>query len=183
MRYLLPKEISEWLSVKSASEDKKYKKIIEFRKYKPIVFYFNYYKGHRGRILDIRKGISILKELNSAKSEKQTGVFQGIVASYGKSKYFRGIVRVILSVKEVNEINYGEILVTTMTAPDYIVCMKIAGAVITDEGGMTCHAAIVSRELGIPCIVGTKIATEVLRDGDIVEIHGGRGTIKVIKTK
>jgi len=59
--------------------------------------------------------------------------------------------------------------------------MKEAGAIITDEGGITCHAAIVSRELGIPCIIGTKIATKVLKDGDIVEVDAGKGVVKIIK--
>jgi phosphoenolpyruvate synthase/pyruvate phosphate dikinase len=67
----------------------------------------------------------------------------------------------------------GNILVCPMTLPDYVPAMKKARAIITNEGGITCHAAIISRELKIPCIVGTKIATQVLKDGDRVEVDAG----------
>ena len=77
--------------------------------------------------------------------------------------------------------NNGDILVAPMTSPDFIVAMRQASAIITDEGGMTSHAAIVSRELGINCIVGTKIATKVLKDGDLVEVDADQGTVKIIK--
>lgn len=72
-------------------------------------------------------------------------------------------------------------MVCVMTLPDYVSAMKLAKAIITDEGGITCHAAIISRELGIPCIVGTKIATKILKDGDLVEVDADRGIIKIIK--
>ena len=75
----------------------------------------------------------------------------------------------------------GEILVAPMTSPDYITALRKAAAVITDEGGITSHAAIVSRELGIPGIVGTKIATQVLKDGDLVEVDAERGIVRIIK--
>jgi len=77
----------------------------------------------------------------------------------------------------------GDILVAAMTSPDYILAMKKASAIITDEGGMTCHAAIVSRELGIPCIVNTKIATRVLKDGDLVEVDTKKGVINIFKSR
>ncbi|OGI35302.1 MAG: hypothetical protein A2407_02495 [Candidatus Moranbacteria bacterium RIFOXYC1_FULL_44_8] len=77
----------------------------------------------------------------------------------------------------------GDILVTTMTTPDYIVALRKASAVVTDEGGMTCHAAIVSRELKIPGIVATKIATKVLHDGDLVEVRANHGVVKILKRK
>lgn len=74
----------------------------------------------------------------------------------------------------------GNILVTTMTRPDFVSLIKNAAAIITDEGGITCHAAIVSRELGIPCIIGTKKATKILKSGDRVEINLSSGEIKKI---
>jgi len=58
--------------------------------------------------------------------------------------------------------------------------MKKAGAIVTDEGGITCHAAIVSRELGIPCVVGTKIVTKVFKDGDLVEVDANKGLVKKV---
>jgi len=75
----------------------------------------------------------------------------------------------------------GDILVTSMTRPEFMPIMKRSGAVVTDEGGITCHAAIVSRELKKPCIIGTKIATQVLHDGDLVEVDADNGVVKIIE--
>ncbi|MEM0476552.1 MAG: phosphoenolpyruvate synthase, partial [Candidatus Aenigmatarchaeota archaeon] len=86
------------------------------------------------------------------------------------SKITSGKVRVIKDVSKINEFQQGEILVTEMTDPDWVPIMKIAKGIITDKGGRTCHAAIVSRELGIPAIVGTQKATEILKTGDEVTI-------------
>ncbi len=91
-----------------------------------------------------------------------------------------GRVRVILDPKEMKDFKKGEVLITKMTDPDWNSIMTIAGAVITDEGGKTCHSAIISRELGIPCIVGTKDATKTFKTGDIVTVdctQGQRGRI------
>ena len=71
----------------------------------------------------------------------------------------------------------GEVLVTEMTTPDFVPAMKKAVAIITNTGGMTCHAAIVSRELGVPCIVGTKNATSVLHDGQLITVDAVMGKV------
>jgi phosphohistidine swiveling domain-containing protein len=92
-----------------------------------------------------------------------------------------GKARIIKSPKLINLVEKGDILVTTMTSPDFLPAMKKAAAIITDEGGITSHAAIVSRELGIPCIIGTKIATKVLKDGQLVEVNANHGWVKIIK--
>jgi pyruvate,water dikinase len=86
-------------------------------------------------------------------------------------------VQVILNVKDISKFQKGEILVTEMTTPDWVPAMKIASAVVTNLGGKTCHAAIVSRELGVPCIVGTEKATKILKNGDLVTIDGQRGRV------
>ncbi|MFP5388270.1 MAG: putative PEP-binding protein, partial [Thermoleophilia bacterium] len=88
-----------------------------------------------------------------------------------------GAVRVIASREDAAKLREGEILVTHMTAPDWVPLMRRAAAIVTDSGGMTCHAAIVSRELGIPCVVGTADATKALRDGQLVTVDAGRGTV------
>ena len=75
----------------------------------------------------------------------------------------------------------GAILVTTMTTPEFVPIMKKALAVVTNEGGVLCHAAIVARELKKPCIIGTKIATQILRDGDLVEVDAEKGVVKILK--
>ena len=68
-----------------------------------------------------------------------------------------------------------------MTQPSYLAAIKKSAAYITDEGGITCHAAIVSRELKIPCIIGTKYATQVFKDGDLVEVDADNGIVRKIK--
>ncbi|WXG40690.1 MAG: phosphoenolpyruvate synthase [Candidatus Freyarchaeum deiterrae] len=88
-----------------------------------------------------------------------------------------GPVRVIKDINHIGELKEGDILVTRMTTPDWVPVMKKAAAIVTDEGGYTCHAAIVSRELGIPCVVGTKKATNVLQSERQITVDGGKGLI------
>ncbi|MGA2910710.1 MAG: phosphoenolpyruvate synthase [Candidatus Microgenomates bacterium] len=88
-----------------------------------------------------------------------------------------GPVKILKSPKEINKINKGDVMVAPMTSPDYVPAMKKSAAIITDEGGQTSHAAIVSRELGIPCVVGTLQATKKLKDGQIVTVNGEAGQI------
>lgn len=103
---------------------------------------------------------------------------KGLVVSSGK---VTGKVSIVLSPKNVEKIKKGDILVAPMTSPDFIVAMKKAAAIVTDEGGMTSHAAIVSRELKIPCVVGTKIATKVLKDGMNVEVDATKGIVRILR--
>ena len=112
------------------------------------------------------------------KVDKNLEQIGGLVVNRGKVK---GKVRILLSPSEAKKMGQGEILVAPMTSPEYIVALRKAVAVITDEGGLTCHAAIVSRELKIPCVVGTKIATKILRDGDLVEVDADKGVVKILK--
>ena len=88
-----------------------------------------------------------------------------------------GAVRRIDAVDRAEDLRDGEVLVTHMTAPDWVPLMRRAAAIVTDSGGMTCHAAIVSRELGIPCLVGTGEATKVLHDGQEVTVDAGAGVV------
>ncbi len=106
--------------------------------------------------------------------------FTGMPANAGKVE---GIVKIIHLVKDINKIAKGDILVAQTTNPNLVPAMKKAAAIITDEGGITSHAAIVSRELKKPCIIGTKIATKVLHDGDMVEVDANKGIVKILKKK
>ncbi len=106
-------------------------------------------------------------------------IIKGSVACPG---IVRGIVKICESVSDIDKIQDGEILVASMTRPEYLPAMQRASAFVTDEGGITCHAAIVSRELGKPCIIGTKIATKFLKDGDLVEVDANNGVIKFLKS-
>ncbi len=118
--------------------------------------------------------------LPSQEINSEINTLQGKIGSPG---HIIGEVMIIDSAKMMAEFKEGKVLVTTMTTPDYVPIMKKAKAIITNEGGVTCHAAIVSRELGIPCIIGTEIATKVLKDGDIVEVDAKEGVVRVIKRK
>ncbi|MHB8419830.1 MAG: phosphoenolpyruvate synthase [Myxococcales bacterium] len=89
-----------------------------------------------------------------------------------------GKVRVLQSPREEQRLQQGEVLVAAMTSPDWLPAMRRAAAIVTDGGGMTCHAAIVSRELGLPCVVGARTATKTLHDGDPVTVDGSRGEVK-----
>jgi phosphohistidine swiveling domain-containing protein len=121
-----------------------------------------------------------LKELYGEKREKPAYVreLRGFPASGGKVK---GTVKVVLSRKDFSKVSAGDILVAPHTSVDYIPVMERAAAFVTNEGGITSHASIVSREMGKPCVIGTKIATKVLKDGDLVEVNANDGTVKIIK--
>jgi pyruvate,water dikinase len=88
-----------------------------------------------------------------------------------------GKVVIIRDVRDVGKVKEGDILVTRMTNPDMVPAMRKVGAIVTDEGGMTCHAAIVSRELGTPAVVGTRTATNVLKPGQVVTVDGEKGHV------
>lgn len=82
---------------------------------------------------------------------------------------------------DLGKVKAGDIIVAVTIHPDYVPAMQKAAAIITDEGGITSHAAIVARELGLPCIVGTKSATKSLKDGDMVEIDATAGLVRKLK--
>jgi len=101
-------------------------------------------------------------------------LLKGAPASPGRAS---GPVCVVVGAKEGYKVRKGDVLVARMTSPDFVPAMKRAAAIVTDEGGMTCHAAIVSRELGVPCIVGTETATRVLKDGMVVTVDAVAGIV------
>lgn len=102
----------------------------------------------------------------------------GQVAFPGK---VQGKVKIIKRKEQIPEMEEGKILVSPMTTPEYVIVMEKAAAIVTDEGGMLCHAAIVAREMKKPCITGTKIATQILKDGDLVEIDAEKGIVRKLK--
>ena len=110
------------------------------------------------------------------KSSKDAGnaEVRGLAASPGMGT---GPVRLVARAKELRKVEKGDVLVTRMTTPDFVPAMMRTAAIVTDEGGMTSHAAIVSRELGVPCIVGTRNATRILKDGARVTVDGSNGLV------
>lgn len=125
-------------------------------------------------ITTIDKTTIVNNEAKSAVVQETAPILKGISASPGIGS---GIVKILKSPKEIDKIKTGDVLVAPMTSPDYVPAMKKASAIVTNEGGMTSHAAIVSREMGIPCVVGTKTGTKTLNEGDIVTVNGSTGEI------
>ncbi len=133
------------------------------------------------KILTFNKATEFLKKNNlswiSEEEAEETKILKGKVASLG---YATGKAKILHSSKEISKFNKGDILITTMTTPDFVPIMEKAAAIITDEGGITSHAAIISRELGIPCIVGTDKATKIIKDGDYLEVDAKKGIINIL---
>lgn len=137
------------------------------------------YSGPEGeKMLNGIKAKKFLDDLSFLEEKvPEVTFFEGDTASPGR---VRGVVCKVNSRADIGKMKKGNILVSIATSPDLISAIKQAGAIVTDMGGVTCHAAIVSRELGIPCVVGTKIATKLLQDGDSIEVDASHGRIFII---
>ncbi|ACX52822.1 phosphoenolpyruvate synthase [Ammonifex degensii KC4] len=138
---------------------------------------WGYEKG-KFYILQARPVTALDKLKGEEKKEERLGEAKVLVQGMGASPGIAsGKVVLVKSFDDITRVKEGSVLVTTMTNPDMVPAMKRAAAIVTDEGGRTCHAAIVSRELGIPCIVGTKNATTVLKEGMEVTVDAVRGVV------
>ena len=169
--YMMEKEIMDFLDKGSNVS----KTVIEERKRGFAIYYTS------DKELVCKSGTELeaaLEELGLISVDEISEEIKGVSASRGKAS---GTVKVVRGVSDLTKIKKGDILVAVTTHPDYVVAMHKAAAIVTDEGGMTSHAAIVSRELGIPCIVGTRNATKALKDGDIIEIDASKGIVRKIK--
>lgn len=122
-------------------------------------------------------GVHFVEEKFENKKIKQ---LKGSAACQG---FVKGYVRILMGHDQIHLFQEGEILVSPMTIPDFLPAMRKAAAFVTDEGGILCHAAIVAREFGKPCIVGTGFATKLLKDGDFVEVDANIGIVRIIKSK
>lgn len=130
-------------------------------------------------ILQSRPITTIQNKGKAAKAEgEQAGAGKVLLNGLGASPgVATGAVRIVSGGKDLDKVKQGDIMVTVMTMPDMVPGMRRAGAIVTDEGGMACHAAIVSRELGCPAVVGTKKATKVLSEGMIITVDGSKGIV------
>lgn len=117
---------------------------------------------------------SVLKKMLKERDSDGLNTISGLVACLGRAE---GVVRIIKNNKDLQNFQKGEILVASMTQPSYVIVMSKASAIVTDVGGVTSHAAIISREFGIPCIVATKNATKILKDGDHVVVDAVNGLV------
>ena len=124
-----------------------------------------------------KKNASLRGKNQNDKSNLKISEIPILIGSPASPGIGTGPVRILKSPKEIGKVEKGDVLVAPMTSPDYVPAMKKANAIITDQGGQTSHAAIVSRELGIPCIVGTQTGTKDLKEGMIVTVNGETGQI------
>lgn len=168
MRYTIPGEITlnNFLKINKKELQKRKKGCLVISQHKKIIILTGQdYQVFKQGFTKQRQEDDI-KELN------------GLCAAVGK---VAGRVRICQTVKDIASFKKGDVLVAPMTRPEYVPAMKKAIAIVTDEGGITSHAAIVSRELNKPCIIGTQIATRVLKSGDKVEVNANQGLVKIIK--
>lgn len=126
---------------------------------------------------DYAEYIRIKKESETSKYDFEMDL-HGTTANGGTAI---GHAIVCKDIKTIDKVKEGDILVASMTRPEFIPALRKAAAIVTDEGGITCHAAIIARELGIPAVIGTKIATKILKDGMLVEVKANHGLVKIIK--
>lgn len=144
------------------------------RKNRTILWY------QRGRKYEIYTGKKASETIKNIAKPESSDIIKGMPAHKG---LVSGIVRVVLDPKNIKRFDEGNILVTGMTRPDFLPLMKKSGAFVTDAGGLLSHAAITARELKKPCIVGTEIATKLLKDGDVVEVDADKGIVKILGGK
>jgi phosphohistidine swiveling domain-containing protein len=175
MSFMTPEEIenklvSEKIVGQSELENRK---VISFLFWDKETFHLSSGKEARS---DFQKLDTLISDLNK-KFIGEIGEVKGIAVYKGKHT---GKVRIINDFSKFHTIESGEVLITPMTRPHFNEYITKAGAIVTDEGAMLCHAAIVAREFKIPTVVGTKVATFVFKDGDMVEVDAERGIIKRI---
>lgn len=152
------------------------KKEIERRKKHAIIFL----KNNKLTIISGEEADEFMKDKKIKKEEMVSGSdsWKGTCACSGSAS---GVVKIVNKPEEMSKMNQGDIMVSHTTFPSLVPAMKKASAIITEDGGITCHAAIVARELGTPCVTGIKVATKVLKDGDLVEVDADNGVVKIIK--
>ena len=126
--------------------------------------------------IETKRAEILLKEIE--KKFADSSILYGNTASLGK---VTGTAKIILRQSDFSKFSKGDILITGMTRPEFVPLMKIAAAIVTDEGGVTSHAAIISRELQKPCLIATRSATKNFRDGDLLEVNANHGYVKIIK--
>ena len=141
---------------------------------KKFVLCINTEKGYEVISGNVAEGV-----FNQVFIHKEAGEesVKGMTACGGKAS---GVVHIIRKVHDIINVKDGDILIASMTRPEMVVAMKRAAGIVTDEGGITSHAAVVSRELKKPCVIGTKNATKVFKDGDHVEVDADHGIVRKI---
>jgi pyruvate,water dikinase len=170
VKFLKPEEVKEALLRKKQILFKTIK-----NRLMATVFLFS--KG-KAVVFDGKKALLFISKVSKKEDYENLGEIKGFIAYPGKVK---GKVVIVNEKSDIHKMNEGDVLLSRMTTPQLMPAIYEAKGIITDEGGITCHAAIVAREMKKPCIIGTKIATRVLKDGDEVEVDANIGVVKIIK--
>ena len=132
-------------------------------------------KNGKEKLLVGQEAIKFNQRIKARKVPKGLKKLNGQCACEGKVK---GLAKIIKNKEDYGKFNASDVLISYATNPNMVPLMKKAAAVVTDEGGITCHAAIVSRELNIPCVIGTRFATATLKDGELIEVDATKGVIR-----
>ncbi|MFH1308259.1 MAG: PEP/pyruvate-binding domain-containing protein [archaeon] len=170
--YLMPREIESKKFL-----DKEFQKEIKNRE-EMFIWIMNPSLPNNIIIFSGDKAKEIYEKISDQEKIIESTTISGTCASTGQAI---GEVSICKTLEDIKNFEQGKILVTGMTRPEYLPAMKRASAIVTDEGGMTCHAAIVSRELGIPCIIGTKVGTKILKDRDLVEVKANHAQVIILE--
>jgi len=171
LRWMTQEEIIE----KKFNSKEFLKSLKEREKY--FIWFFDKKKKNYQRWFVGKEAKEIYNKFNVEKKFKGDALF-GMGASTGSAI---GEISICKTFDDIKKFGEGDILVTSMTRPEFVSAMKKAAAIVTDEGGITCHAAIISRELGIPCVIGTKNATTFFNNGDLVEVKADHGAVKILE--
>jgi phosphohistidine swiveling domain-containing protein len=144
-----------------------------------------YYMNSQGEVqpLDEKTVHSLAQYIRSLHGKSSGAVFSQATAVKGFSAnkgVVRGHAKIVLGVRDFGKFSAGDVLIASMTSVDYVPIMKQAAAFVTNEGGVTSHASIVAREMQKPCVIGTKIATQVFKDGDLIEVDADRGIVRKV---
>ena len=168
IKYLFPEEVKETLF-----NNKDYIPLIKER------IKFNVLINKDGKLITLfgKEAQALVDEIEQATVKEVTEI-KGMCASPG---YAKAKVKIVIDFGDIQNETHDFILVASMTTPEYTVAMEKALAIVTDEGGITCHAAIVAREMNKPCVIGTKIATKVFHHGDIIEVDANKGIVRKIQ--
>lgn len=170
--FALPRELTK----KNLSR-KEFPAILESRSRRCLILY-----GYaEWRIFDGQEAKAKETELLGPQNAKIEGVSPNVMGTCASLGYAVGRAKVVLTAADIPKVQKGDVLVARSTRPEYVPAMKRACAIVTDEGGITSHAAIVSRELGVPCVIGTKVATLAFKDGDYVEVNANHGIVRKIQ--
>jgi len=169
-RFLLPDEVTEGLTGGLSADAR--------RDISERIKHCVYYAEKNLDIVAVGDGCARFESTIIEETTQELDEFRGQVACLGN---VRGLVRIVNTPSDIHKVNDGDVLVSIATNPDVLPAMKKAIAFVTEQGGITSHAAIVAREMKKPCIIGTKIATKVLHDGDLVEVDADHGVVRILE--